>query len=98
MRDQRGCDVCIFIYIVSIMSIVHISLPIIGNMLSLLSVAYYKPDWFLLFYPCGTKFHKGLKRLGHVAEGKASDQMNHQSACVDRMDSRSTESHQKHVA
>ena len=40
------CDVCIFIYIVSIWFIVHISLPIIGNTLPLISVASYKPAFF----------------------------------------------------
>ena len=57
------------------MVIIYISLPIIGReLLTLFSVASYKPDAIHLFYPFGTKFHEVLKRAGHVAEGEASDQ------------------------
>ena len=57
-RRLRG-DVtyALFIYI---RVIVHISLPIIGNMLTHIFDVPYKPDAFLLFYPGGTKFPKVL--------------------------------------
>ena len=48
---------CIFIFIVSIWVVVHISIPYSEFKLTSYTVASYKPDRFLLFSPCGTKFH-----------------------------------------
>ena len=53
---HRG-HVCIFIFIVSIWVIVHISIPYSEFKLTSYTVASYNPDRFLLFSPCGTKFH-----------------------------------------
>ena len=41
---------------ICILVIVHISLPIIGNTLTHIFDVPCKPDAFLLFYSCGTKF------------------------------------------
>ena len=48
---------CIFIFIVSIWVIVHISIPYSEFKLTSYTVASYKPYRFLLFSLCGTKFH-----------------------------------------
>ena len=100
-RRLRG-DVtyALFIYI---WVIVHISLPIIGNTLTHVFDVSYKPDAFLLFCPCGTKFPRVLNAQDTWLKAWIAwthgppDQMEHPSACVDRMDARSTGSHQKHV-
>ena len=44
---RRDVTCAIFIYIVSIWFIVHISLPIIGNTLTLIFRSHYMPDHFL---------------------------------------------------
>ena len=64
---RRGCDV-LFIYIVIIWVIVHISIPYLEFKLTLLKVASYIPVNTLKFSPCGTKSHTIFECAGHVAE------------------------------
>ena len=68
VAPMRRCDICIIdIYI---WVIVHISLPIIGNTLTHIFDVPYNPDSFLLFYPCGTKFHRVLNAHDTWLKGK----------------------------
>ena len=55
LRDDVTYALFIYIWV-----IVYISLPIIGNTLTHIFDVPYKPDSFLLFYSCGTKFHRVL--------------------------------------
>ena len=57
-RWLRNADVTfIFIFIVIIRVIVYISIPYSEFNLTHIIAPHYKRDAFLLFFPCGTKFH-----------------------------------------